>query len=40
MIVKEKTALKLEATRDYEDKTLGIKVKAGDEYLLKGPITY
>jgi major vault protein len=40
IVVKENTALKLEATRDYNDEKLGLKINAGDEYLLKGPVTY
>jgi major vault protein len=39
-VVKERYALKLEAIRDFEDAEAGISVNAGDEYLLKGPITY
>jgi len=40
IIVKEKTALKLEATRDYENPEKKISLKAGEEYLIYGPVTY
>jgi hypothetical protein len=40
IIVKKNHALKLIATRDYKDEKKGINVQAGDESLLKGPVTY